>query len=348
MANQTSYPAGNPVGDRAGGDTPKPGAEGAPGTDVRSLLTREEIEALLGAGRAAPGGVGAEALAEAAPHPFERFPLLQPVFERLAEGLGRALGRLAGAPVQASLDSASSARLGDYLENIPLPALLAVWRADAWGGGGLAAIDGALARALFDALLGGRRYSGPARDGRRAYTPIDRAVAERLFAAVLDEAEAAFRPVAPAGFRLERMETDARLAQVAPATGRVALARFAVTLEKRGGRIELALPYAALDAAGGRLAGRAEAGDPQWQGRIARELDAAEVKVEAVLDRMTVKLRDVLGWKPGARVKLDATPETPVELRSGGVGLMQGKLGRAGDRLAVRVERWIARRHELD
>jgi flagellar motor switch protein FliM len=347
MANRTSYPAG-------GGDAPEPGAASAPATDVRSLLTREEIDALLGAGRgAAPGAVGAEALAEAAQHPFERLPLLQPVLERLAEGLARALGRLAGADLRATLESAATVRLGEYLDNVPLPALLAVWRADAWGGGGLATVDGALARTLFDALLGGRRYSGPARDERRAFTPIERAVAERLFAAVLGEMENAFRPVAPAALRLERLESDARLAQFAPPLGRAALARFAVTLDKRGGRIEIALPYAALDAAGGRLGGRGDGGgdperDPTWQKRVAGELGAAEVKVEAVLDRVTVKLRDVLGWKAGSRVRLNAAPDSPVELSSGGVGLMQGKLGRAGDRLAVRVERWIAGRHERD
>jgi flagellar motor switch protein FliM len=347
MANRTSYPAGNP----AGGEQPKPDAASAPAADVRALLTREEIDALLGAGRGtAPG---AEALAEAAPHPFERLPLLQPVLERLAEGLGRALGRLAGADWRATLESAATVRLGEYLDNVPLPALLAVWRADAWGGGGLAAVDGALARALIDALLGGRRFSGAAQDARRPLTPIERAVAERLFAAVLGEMENAFRPAAPAGFRLERLESDARLAQFAPPHGRAALARFAVTLEKRGGRLEIALPYAMLDAAADRLGGRAASGgDPQrdgeWQKRVASELGAAEVKVEAVLDRMTVKLRDVLGWKAGSRVRLNAAPDSPVELRSGGVGLMQGKLGRAGDRLAVRVERWIARRHERD
>ena len=78
------------------------------------------------------------------------------------------------------------------------------------------------------------------------------------------------------------------------------------------------------------------------------EMGTAELRIEAVLDRLGVKLRDVLGWKAGARVMLNAKPGSPVELNSGGVRLLQGKLGRRGDRLAVRVERRMWKRHERD
>lgn len=341
MTNQTSHPAGD-------GD-PKPGAESAPDRDMRSLLTREEIEALLGGGRAAGAGLGAPA--DSAPQPYDRLPLLQPVLERLAERLPRALGNFAGVKVEATAETPATVKLGDYLDNLPLPALLAVWRADAWGGGGLVAMDGALTEALLDVLLGGRRFSGAARNARRAYTPIERAVAGRAVGAILAELGAAFLPVAPVEFRLERLETDTRLAAIVPLHSAAALARFAVTLDKRGGRLEIALPYATLEPVA-VLMGRDHVGggapDARWERKLAGELGAAEVRIDAVLDRVTMKLRDVLGWKIGSRVNLNATPESEIELSSGGVKLLQGKLGRAGDRLAVRVERWMLRRHERD
>ncbi len=341
MTNQTSHPAG-------GGD-PKPGVESAPEADMRSLLTREEIEALLGANRSAGAGIGA--LIDSPPQPYERLPLLQPVLERLAERLPRALGTFAGVRVEAVSETPATVRLGEYLDNLPLPALLAVWRADAWGGGGLVAMDGALTEALLDVLLGGRRFSGAARGGRGTYTPIERAVAGRAIGAILAELGAAFLPVTPVELRLERLETDTRLAAIAPSRSGAALARFAVTLDKRGGRLEIALPYATLEPVAA-LMGRDHVGgtrrDPRWKTRLAGEMGAAEVRIDAVLDRVTMKLRDVLGWKAGSRIALNSAPGADVELSSGGVKLLQGKLGRAGDRLAVRVERWLLRRHERD
>ncbi|MGQ0675614.1 MAG: FliM/FliN family flagellar motor switch protein [Rhodospirillales bacterium] len=348
MANQTSNKPGEPVG----GD--KPGADGAPGTDMRSLLTREEIDALLGAGREAGPG----ALADAAPAPYQRLPLLQPVLERLAESLPRALMHVAGGPATAALDAPATVRLGEYLDNLRLPALLAVWRADApngapggaGGGAGLLALDGGLARALPELLLGGRRFAGKPQGARRGFTPIERAVAERLMAAVLAELGRAFGPVAAVEFRFERLETDARLAAVDPLHAAAALARFAVALDGRAGHIELALPYATLEPLA-ELLGRDHAGGPRdadWRARLAGEMAGADVKLDAVLDRVTMKLKDVLGWKIGSRVTLAKAPGAAIELGAGGVGLLQGKLGRAGDRLAVRVERWMAGRHGHD
>jgi flagellar motor switch protein FliM len=346
MTNQTSHSAG-------GGD-PKPGTDDAAGRDMRSLLSREEIEALLGGGRAADTGIGA--LLDAQPQPYERLPLLQPVLERLAAALPRALGAFAGVGAEVAGETPATIRLSEYLDNLPLPALMAVWRADAWGGApGLAVIDAALTEALLDVLLGGRRFAGQkrdaARDGRRAFTPIERAVIERLAAEVLRAMSASFRPVAPAEFRLERIETDTRLAVIAPPAAATVLARFAVTVDKRAGRLDIALPYTALEPAAERLSrGHVGGGaqDRAWQAGLAGEIGAAELRVDAVLDRVSMKLRDVLDWKIGSRVKFSATPDQPVEIASGGVKLLKGKLGRAGDRLAVRVEQWMLRRHERD
>ena len=340
MTNRTSHPAG-------GGD-PKPGASDAPAEDMRSLLTREEIEALLGAGRSAGAGIGAPG--DSTPQPYQRLPLLQPVLERLAESLPRALGGFAGVAVEAAPDAPTTVKLGEYLDNVTLPALMAVWRADAWNGSGLLMLDGGLMQALLDVLLGGRRFAGPRRGVRRGFTPIERAVAERIAGAILRELSAAFRPVAPVEFRLERLETDTRLAAIAPPHSAAALARFTVTLDRRGGRLEIALPYATLEAAA-EVLGRDHVGgarDKGWDSRLAGEMGAAEVKIDAVMDRVTMKLRDVLGWKTGSRVRFAATPDSEIELSSGGVKLLQGKLGRAGDKLAVRVERWVMRRHGLD
>ena len=340
MTNQTS----NPAGDSPGGGDAKPVSD-----DARALLTREKIEALLGASRGGPQATGIDALLDAEPAPFERLKLLEPVVERFAETLPRTLGSFAGGAIQPKLEAASSVKLGEYLDNLHLPAMLAVWRAEAWNGSGLVAVDGTLAAALLDALMGGKRAAAAQRVERRPYTPIERAVVERVIAAVLNDLSAAFRPICAVEFRLERLESDPRLAAIAPPSAVAAVIRFAVTVHERAGRLEIALPYSTLEPAA-ELLNRDHVGqkrrDRAWQGALAGEMGAAELRIEAVLDRLSVKLREVLGWKIGSRVMLNAMPGSPVELSSGGVKLFQGKLGRRDDRLAVRVERRMWKRHE--
>ena len=59
--------------------------------------------------------------------------------------------------VEVSLDSITSIRFGDYLNSIPLPAILAVFHAEELDNYGLFTVDSNLIYSIVDVLLGGRR-----------------------------------------------------------------------------------------------------------------------------------------------------------------------------------------------
>ena len=59
--------------------------------------------------------------------------------------------------VEVSLDRITSVRFGDYLNSIPLPAILAVFKAEEWDNFGLVTVDSSLIYSIIDVLLGGRR-----------------------------------------------------------------------------------------------------------------------------------------------------------------------------------------------
>jgi flagellar motor switch protein FliM len=61
------------------------------------------------------------------------------------------------------------------------------------------------------------------------------------------------------------------------------------------------------------------------------------VEVRAVLDELQIPLKQVLELKEGDTIFLNATPESSVELRSGGIRLTHGHMGRRGHSIAVRV-----------
>src|SRR5690606_40516309 len=66
-----------------------------------------------------------------------------------------------------SLDNISSIRFGDYLNSIPLPAILAVFRAEELDNYGLLTVDSNLIYSIVDVLLGGRRGTAALRiEGR--------------------------------------------------------------------------------------------------------------------------------------------------------------------------------------
>jgi len=50
-------------------------------------------------------------------------------------------------------------------------------------------------------------------------------------------------------------------------------------------------------------------------------------------------LHDVLSWRVGSRILLNATPDGVIELRCGDVSMFQGRMGRKGGHIAVRIDR---------
>ena len=310
------------------------------------LLGQAEIDALLGdpqeGGDEGAGG-GMRRVVNAGLVAYERLPMLEIVFDRLVRAMTGSLRGFTGDNVDVSMDSMMSLRFGDYLERVPQPALLAVFRVEEWDNYGLLVVDSALIYSVVDVLLGGRRGTAAMRVEGRPYTSIERALAERLVAVVLDDLSEAFQPVAPVRFRFERLEVNPRFAAISRGTNACVLSRFRVGMEDRGGSVELLLPYATLEPVRETLLqqfmGEKLGRDSIWETHLAEELRLTDLALDVVLDEQTMPLSAVLSLRRGDRIVLDAMPDTPVRLRCNDVDLFEGDLGRRKDRLAVRITR---------
>ena len=133
-----------------------------------------------------------------------------------------------------------SLRFGDYLNSIPLPAMLAVFKAEEDGTNyGLMVVDSAMIYSIVDVLLGGRRGTAAMRIEGRPYTTIERTLVERLIQVVLADLSASFDPLCPVTFRFERLEVNPRFATINRLSNAAVLARLRIDMEDRGGRMEL-------------------------------------------------------------------------------------------------------------
>jgi flagellar motor switch protein FliM len=308
------------------------------------VLDQSEIDSLLGISGAAGAGdkpSGIQAILSSALVSYERLPMLEIVFDRLVRMLSTSLRNFTSDNVEVSLDNITAIRFGDYLNSIPLPAMLGVFKAEEWDNYGLIMVDSTLTYSIVDVLLGGRRGTAAMRIEGRPYTTIERNLVERLIGVVLNDLTATFDPLSPVTFRFERLETNPRFAAIARAANAAVLARLRVDMEDRGGRIELLIPYATLEPVRELLLqmfmGEKFGRDSIWETHLSSELWQTDVEIDAVLDEMTMPLGDVLNWKPGTRINLDCTPDSLVELRCGDVQLFKGQMGRRGGNIAVKI-----------
>ena len=164
------------------------------------VLSQEEIDNLLGF---TVGDVnlddnsGIRAIIDSAMVSYERLPMLEIVFDRLVRLMTTSLRNFTSDNVEVSLDRITSVRFGDYMNSIPLPAVLSVFKAEEWENFGLATVDSSLIYSIIDVLLGGRRGQTSLRIEGRPYTTIETNLVKRLVEVVLADAEQAFRPLSP-------------------------------------------------------------------------------------------------------------------------------------------------------
>jgi flagellar motor switch protein FliM len=318
----------------------------ADGDTSHRVLNQDEIDSLLGFDPNAGGNVelsGVQALINSALVSYERLPMLEIVFDRLVRLATTSLRNFTSDNVEVSLDSISSVRFGDYINSIPLPAIMSVIKAEEWDNFGLLTVDSSLIYSMIDVLLGGRRVGGNIRVEGRPYTTIEMALARRMIEVILDDTHKAFEPLTPVRFRIERLETNPRFAAISRPANAAILIELRIEMDDRGGKIEILLPYATIEPIREQLLqmymGEKFGRDPIWEGHLATEIFAADVEVEVVLHEVQLPLSRVLAMQPGDTVMFERSPTDPVQLRCGDVELTDAIMGHIGNHVSVRVAR---------
>jgi flagellar motor switch protein FliM len=314
------------------------------------ILNQDEIDGLLGfslADISLNDNSGIRAIIDSAMVSYERLPMLEIVFDRLVRLMTTSLRNFTSDNVEVSLDRITSVRFGDYLNSIPLPAILAVFKAEEWENYGLITVNSNLIYSIIDVLLGGRRGGHAIRVEGRPYTTIETNLVKRMIEVVLADAELAFKPLSPVKFNIDRLETNPRFAAISRPANAAILVRLRIDMEDRGGNVELLLPYATIEPIREVLLqmfmGEKFGRDPIWEGHLATEMGQAEIAVNAVLYEAKLPLKQLMELKLGETLLLGIKADANISVRCGDVILTEGRMGRVGDKIAVRVAKPLRR-----
>lgn len=306
-----------------------------------TLLTQDEIEALLDLVHATAAGDGAPAAK--APARVERRDFGRPEGlpgapqERLwaesavtASRVAEALAKWMRLDVRVELIAIEPLYFQSVQAGTAPHALVYPLKCGANGAHrGALTVDPVLALAAVDRILGG---TGKHRAGARALTSVERTVADRVAATVAKAAADGFGELfpidpAPAGPPLE----PRRLAHLHEPKTPVLSVAFAVAGDVAETQLKLTLPLEPLRefAAGAAAAAPDALPDP---------LREVSVEVAVQLGGATIPLRDLIELEPGDVIRLDATPESAVTVDVEGRFVGSGRLGVVDRKLAISLE----------
>ena len=318
--------------------------------DVSQILNQEEIDSLLNNSNAPNVQSGVQALLNTTTVSYERLPMLEVVFDRLVRMMSTTLRNFTQYNVEVTMESIDTMRFGDFMEALSQPAMICVFKAEEWDNFGLMTADSSLVYTMVDVLLGGRRGTAAMRLDGRPYTVIERNLMVKMVHLILSDLSAAFDPVSPVTFRFDRLETNPRFAMISRPSNTAVLAKFRIDMGERGGLVELFLPNALLEPVRELLLqgfmGEKFGRDSIWENHLAEALWVSDVNLLAVLDRHMTSLKQILKWKVGTKLLLNATPDSEVEMVCGDIPMFYGRMGRKRGHIAVQIEGKIKRQKD--
>ena len=318
----------------------KPAEPSASAEEAARVLNQDEIDSLLGFDVKKDSGApqdGIFAILDKSMTAYEKLPMMEVVFDRLVRQLST------------SLRNFTSIKFEDYLNSIPLPALLVVFRAVEWENFGIITVDSSQIYSMVDILLGGRKSNRPVRIEGRPYTTIEKDIVKRMVDVVLADMSAEFEPLSPVTFHFERLETNPRFATITRPGNPALLVRLRVDMvDDRGGFIEILMPHTTLEPVRDLLLqmfmGENFGQDTVWEKYLGKELRSTNVEVEAVFNEKLVTLKEVMSLKVGSTMLLDCSPDDDITIRCGGIPVTTGSLGRVGESIAVSLHDPVKRK----
>ncbi len=267
---------------------------------------------------------------------------LEVVNQRLLRGLRSGFFALLARHAEISLQTLQTQRYSDFLNEMPVPSGCAVVNLRPLAGQGLLVCDAALADVVVDLLYGGSGKVQNTPDAR-SFVSIGRQAVQRLLGVAMAASSQAWSGVGGLTFELDRLETDARQANVATALERLHVSVFAVQIGEVLGRLTVALPWASLAPIRSVLEsptwGDFVQHDRRWLPALTHEVQTLEVPVHAYCAPVSTNVARLLALRAGDFIELGELPQ--ILATPEGLPLFEGRLKTQSGRQAIRVERTL-------
>lgn len=331
--------------DAAGGTT-----EASPPQEGNEQLSQDEVQALL------RGVEDGEVVAEDSGSPDgqvrlydligedrivgQRFPAIELAQDRLARALPQSLAAFTGTPSEVSIGRPDLLRYGTFRNRLETPASLHLFTMAPLRGQGVVVLSPELAFGIVDRFFGGSG-TAPGDLAGRTSSAIELQMLQRLVAAVLADLAAAWAPLHKVAFAFARSESNLASVALTGMSDLMLLLPVECGIATGPAPLTIAIPFPALEPLRAKLgeprAASSSGPDGEWRHVLAAAVRDADVTVTAELGQCDVSTRQMLEWRAGDVLALDAASDDPLSLCAEGIRLMSGAPGVSRGSNAVRI-----------
>jgi len=238
-------------------------------------------------------------------------------------------------------------RFKDFLNRIPVPTSIHIFKLEPLKGQSLLVIDSTLAFLFIERFLGGERKHVKV-EGRE-FTSIEQKLIKKVVNIIFNELEKAWRNIIPVKAKYIRGEVNPQFARVLMPEETVIVTGYNIELEAISGKILFCYSLNTLQPFKEKLYSPYQSEeyiDLAWRKSLERYVLSSEIDLSAILGKTIITLEDLLNLEEGDVIVLDKKIEEPVEIYVEGVPKMLGKLGVFKNRMAIQVQKFLTLEEE--
>ena len=217
---------------------------------------------------------------------------------------------------------ARSYKFDDFLQTLPSPVCMAIFKIEPLKGAALISFDSTLVLSLVDSLLGGTGTSKVSM-ANRMFTSIELRLVEKIVKDILLDLEKAWAPLYTTHMNLLRMEMNPRLVNIVPPEYQIVTMSLKIQIEDISGNMVFAIPYMTIDPIRDKLKAGMQfdlmAIDPQWSFRLSSEILEAPLNLSVEMGNAAITLRELLDLAPGDTIMLDKPCSSELAVKVEGV-----------------------------
>ena len=317
------------------------------------VLTQEEIDALLSGLEGGEVDTTPEPPKEEGVRPFDfrhysvstriKIPGFEVINEHLARGLRMGFSTLLREIVEVNSEPIQMERFRDFLNRIPVPTSIHIFRLEPLRGQSLLVIDAPLVFAFVERFLGGGERKLIKVEGRE-FTTIEQRLIRRVVDHIFQELERAWKGIQPVKAKYVRGEVNPQFARVLQPEEIVVVCNFEVDIEGISGKIAFCYSFGTLQPIKSKLYAPyqvEETTDPYWQKQLEEIVFSAEVELKVYLGHATLKIRDLLSLEPGDVLVLEEKMNEPLTVTIEDIPKIKGELGVYRKYKAIRVQEFV-------
>lgn len=279
---------------------------------------------------------------------IDRLPLLQSIFERLAQSLTEGFRQICVPPVTFFLNQVENKYSWDVLETYE-DSIAAIIHCMEWDAPLLIGVDRRFVFSLVEAAIGGDGSETPF-ESDRPFSTFELQLAQKILEMAANSLQTSFSQVVPTTFKIEKVESKLEFSALGPRNIPSVVTQLLFQVIDQGGRMFVLIPQSAIynmrNKLGQERSISSSSGDPGWARRMQSGVAKTEVTLTAVLEGRSMTLAEIAALRPGQVLELNSTPTSLITLESGTEQVFLGRLGQSNGYFSVVVEQPAVKKEE--